>query len=329
MKPTLFAACALTLVSPDRELSTVYAAETTLRIETRIELELENTAMSIVRDGEPVEGRGFGNGGGARSASRSVAIERCLEADGGSASRVQRRWEELEGELTLILGGGEERSLPLESDFEDLVVEIARDEDGEIAVEVVEGTGPDVELLEQLRPGLALDALLAVEAVAEGAEWTLESEAVRRGLGLEIHLFRVPEREDGSTGRGGGRRGGFGGRGGYPDSVLAAVEWSGRATFSGLEVFEGVECARIALEIQGESESDDENGSSTTEVQLEGTLWFDLAAHRPVGLELEGGVSNESVTTRERDGSVTEIQRESEGTYKQSVRVSAAAFEEE
>ncbi|HVS18043.1 MAG TPA: hypothetical protein VMT18_05540, partial [Planctomycetota bacterium] len=307
MKSKLFAVCALTLVSADRELSTVYTAETALQIETRIELELEST-MSMVRDGEPVEGRGFG-GGGSNSAARGVTVDRYLEAAGGAASRVQRRWEQLEGELTMDFGG-EERSLTLESDFEDLVVEIARDEDGELAVEVVEGTGPDIELLERLRPGLALDAFLAGEAVAEGTEWPLESEAIRRGLGLEISLFRAPEREDGGAGRGGRGRGGFGGRGGGPDSLLAGVEWSGRATFSALEVFEGVECARIALEIEGESESDDENVSSTTEVELEGTLWFDLAARRPIGLEIEGRISSEMDMTRERDGSLTEIHRE-------------------
>ncbi|HVS20080.1 MAG TPA: hypothetical protein VMT18_15860, partial [Planctomycetota bacterium] len=69
--------------------------------------------------------------------------------------------------------------------------------------------------------------------------------------------------------------------------------------------------------------------SSTTEVELEGTLWFDLAARRPIALEIEGAISSETDMTRERDGSVTEIHRESEGTYEQSVRVSTTAFETE
>lgn len=325
MKPTTFVACALLALSADSDLRSTYEAQTALRIETTLELSMETTAMSMVRDGEPIEGRGFG-GGGSSSTTRSVVVDRYLEAAAGAPSRVRRHWEELEGESVMSFGG-EDRSLGLESDFEDLVVEITRDEDGEVEAEVVEGDGPAVEVLGRMRPSLALDAFLPGEEVGEGAEWALESDAVRRGLGLDVSVFRAPQREGGPGGGGRGGRGG--GRGAGPEAMLASVEWSGRATFAGLEVLEEVECARIELKLEGEYERDEDNSTSTLKAELEGTLWFDLAAKRPLRLEVEGSVTSESDSTRERDGSVMEMHRESEGTFSQRVLVAPAPFEEE
>jgi hypothetical protein len=322
VKSTLLAASVLLLVSADRELATLYAAESALRVESRLELALETTAMSMLRDGEPVEGRG-GMGGGSQTVLRSVVVDRYVEVASGAPGRVRRQWSELEGETSMSMGG-EDRSQTLESDFADLVVELVRDEDGEVAAEVVEGSGPEVEVLARLRPELALDAFLPAGAVAEGAEWTLDSASVLRGLGLDVTLFRRPAREGEGGGGPGGRRGGFGGRGGSVDGMLAAAQWSGRASFAALEEFEGVECARIALTLAGESETEDEGSSSSFQAALEGSLWFDLAARRPVALDLEGRLSSEMDMTREREGSVTEIHRESEGTCVQRVRVSAA-----
>lgn len=324
MKSTLLAAGVLLTLPTDSELATRYASSTALRIESRLELEMETTAMSMLRDGEPVEGRGFG-GGGSSTTHRSVVVDRYLEA-AGAPTRVRRLWTELEGEVVMNMGG-EDRSLALESDFADLEVELSRDESGELSAEVVEGSGPDVDVLARLRPELALDAFLPGKPVAEGAEWSLDSAAVLHGLGLDVTLFRRPEREGEGGGPGGGRRGGFGGRGGSVEGQLAAAEWSGRATFAALEDFEGASCARIALVLEGESESDEEGTSASFQAKLEGSLWFDLTALRPVGLDLKGTLESEMDMTREREGSVTEIHRESEGTFSQRVRVAAAPFE--
>lgn len=326
MKSFALAASALLLVSADRELATQYAAETALRVESKLELAMETKAMSMLRDGEPVEGRGMG-GGGSQTTLRSVVVDRCAEVASGAPSRLRRSWVELEGEVSMSMGG-EDRSMTLESDFADVVVELARDEDGEISAELVEGSGPAVEVLAHLRPELALDAFLPAGAVAEGAEWALDSAAVKRGLGLDVTLFRRPEGESGGGGPGGGRRGGgFGGRGGSVEGMLAAAEWSGRATFAAVEEFEGVECVRIALALEGENETDEESMSSSFEARLEGSLWFDVAARRPVGVDLDGTLASEMDMTREREGSVTEIRRESAGTYAQRVRVAAASWE--
>jgi len=327
MKSAALLLCALVTLSAEVDVATRYAAQSALRVETRIEIEMETTAMSMLRDGEPVEGRGFG-GGGSKLELSSTLVDRYLEVAGGAPTRVRRQWSDLEGATTFSMGG-EDRSLALESDFEDLLVELVRDEDGELSVEAVEGSGPAVEVLARLRPELALDAFLPTGAVADGAEWSLDSAAVLRGLGLDVALFRRPEGEAGGA-AGGGRRGGFGGsRGGSTEAQLAAAEWSGRATLAGLEIFEGVECARITLVLEGESETDEDSSSSSFAAKLEGALWFDLAAHRPVGLDLEGKLSSEMDSTREREGSVTEIHRESAGTCSLRVRVRSTPYESE
>jgi len=334
VKFPLIATGALILIAADRDLSTTYTAETALRVDTKIDFEVETTAMSMTRDGEPVEGRGGFGGGGTSGSTHSVVVDRYQTVAGGAPTKVKRSWTDLEGETTMSFGG-EDRSMTMESDFDDLVVEISVDEDGEVAAEVVDGSGPEVEVLSHLRPGLALDAFLPSGAVAEDAEWALESESVLRGLGLDVPLFHGPPRggpggPGGGGGGGGGRRGGFGGgRGGSLDSQLAGAEWSGRATFAGQEVFEDVECARIALQLEGESDTEDDSTSANFKVKLEGSLWIDLGAKRPMALELEGGASSEMDMSRERDGSVTEIHRETEGTYKLKVRVESTAFAEE
>lgn len=328
MKSTALASSVLLFLAADQDLTTRYAAETALRVESLLEVELESTT-SMVRDGEPVEGRGGFGAGSSSTTHRSVAVDRYLEAPDGVPGRVRRRWTELEGGTEVSMGG-EDRSLPLESDFADLEVEIARDADGETSVETVAGSGPDVDVLARLRPELALDAFLPTGPVAATSEWSLDSAAVLRGLGLDLTLFRRPEREgEGGGGPGGGRRGGFGGRGGGVDSQLASAEWSGRATFVGVEDFDGVECARIALALEAESETDEEGTTATFQAKLEGSLWIDLGAHRPAGLDLEGTLSSEMDMTREREGSVTEIQRESAGTCKLRVRVAAQPYQDE
>jgi hypothetical protein len=314
-------------LSADQDLATRYAAQKALRVETTTKLALEVTAMQMTRDGEPVEGRG-GAGGGSSSTHRSVVIDRYLEVAGDRPAKVQRGFEELEGESTATFGG-EERSQALESDFDGLLIELTQDESGEVSVEVVEGSGPDSEVLAKLTPELALDALLPKDPAAEEATWTLDAPALRRALGFEIPLFKRPEPEEGG-GQGGGRRGGFGRRGPPVEQQLATAEWSGKATFKGLEDFEGTSCGVIALEIGAEGESDDGEGSvSSFEAKLEGHLYVDVANRRPLALVLEGTLSTESDTVREREGSTMEIHRASQGTLEHRVKVAETAFERE
>ena len=329
--PVLLSALVLTTLGAGQELTTRYEPERALRVSCETKLSTE-TRMEMLRDGEPVGGRGGGDGTSTET-RRSVHVDRYLACADGKPARVRRTWEHAEGEAEMVFGD-QTRGVTLESPFEDLTVEIARDEDGDLSHEVVEGSDPGQEGLDLLQPQLALDALLRAGELEEGDSWDLEPEAIAHALGLDIAeaMYRRPEPE-GGEGRGGGGRGGRGGmRGGGGSAMgqLASAEWSGKATYTGQDDRGGVRCAVIAIELAAQSDLEGEGLSGSFEVELEGTLYVALEARRPVAFEVEGSVRSESDSEREgRDGGVIEMHRESEGSFTLTVTVETAPFEEE
>lgn len=328
--PTLTLAAGLA----GQELATRYQAERALRVSSETTLKMETTRLEMLRDGEPVEARGGFGGGGSTETRRCVHVDRFMACADGQPTQVRRTWETTEGEVEMDFGG-ESRGLVLESPFEGLTVEIKSDEDGELSYEVVEGSDPGQEALERLRPQLAPDALLPSGAVEEGDSWDVDQSAIQRALGLDLAevLFKRPDPGEGGGpggGGGGGRggRGGFRGGGGSATAMLGGAEWTGKATYKGEADRDGVRCAVIAIELEAESETDGEGMTSTFEAKLEGELLFALENRLPVAFALEGSLRSEMDSERERQGSVIETHRESEGTFKLSYRVEAAAYEE-
>ena len=327
----LLPVAALALALPPQELSTRYQPERALRVTSETTLSMETTRSEFLRDGEPVEGRGGFGGGGSSETRKTVHVDRYLDCVEGRPTRMRRSWQEADAETEMNFGD-QSRGFALESPFEDVVVEITSDEDGELSYEVVEGSDPGQEALERLRPALALDALLPSGEVAEGDSWDLEGEAIARGLGLDLAdvLFARP---DPGEGGGGGRGGGRGGRGGMRGGggglgQLARAEWSGQATFKGTGDREGVACAVIGLELEASSEMDGEGMTSVFEAELSGELYVALEGRRPVALELEGSLRSEMDSERERNGVVMESHRESEGTFELTCLVEETDFEE-
>jgi hypothetical protein len=327
----LLCAAALAVSLPPAELATRYEAEQAVRVTTGWTLAMETTASEFLRDGEPIEGRGGFGGGGREETRRSVHVDRWLACADGRPTRVRRSWQEVEGDLEMDWGG-ESRGFALESPFEDVAVEVARDEDGELSWEVVEGSDPGQEALEPLRPELAVDALLPRGEVEQGETWDLEPEAIARTLGLDLAdvLFQRPDPGDG----GGGGRGGRGGRGGGMRGggstlgQLAGAEWSGQATYAGEVDYEGTRCALIEIELEAESESDGEGMTRSFEAELEGKLYVDLEARRPLALDVEGDLATEMDSERERQGVLIEMHRAEEGRFELAYRVEAASSEE-
>ena len=314
-----------------RELSTEYTAERALRIETNTSFELETTAMEFLRDGEPMEGRGGGGGGGSKGSHSSVLVERYLECSDGLPTRVQRAFDSVEGELERQ-GREGPVSQSIDSPFSGLTLELTSDGDGEVSAEVVDGDAPADEALEGLRTTLALDALLPEGEVEADAPWDLEPDAILHALGLDVaaHMYPRPEREGGGE-RGGGGGGGRGrgrtrGAGTSIAQQLARAEWSGTAKLrEDLEELDGVSCAVVAIELEASSEQDDgEGGSSSFTAELEGLLYVAAESRRPVLFELEGPIETEMDLERERQGTLIEIHRESEGTYALRVALSEA-----
>ncbi len=325
-------ALGLSILAPAGDLSTRYAAEHALKVETETTLKMETTAMEMLRDGEPVEGRGNFGGGGSTERRKSVHVDRFLECADGQPSRLRRSFEAVEGEIEADFGG-ETRSSSIDSPFSGLTLELSREEQGEVAVEVVDGSAPDEEALAGQALELALDALLPPGDVDAGESWALDKSAVLRALALDVGAGMFPRPQDERPeGRGGGGRGGRGGmRGGSTAQMLSGATWGGRATLKeGLEDQGGTSCALIEIELEAERDlSDGEGTSGSFEAKLQGRLYFAVDARRPVLLELEGSLSSEIDSQREREGSRIEMHRESEGSLAYRVSVTETGFKVE
>jgi hypothetical protein len=326
---SLLLAGAAGLLCSGESLATDYGRTRGLRVATEAEVDLETVAFEMTIDGEPAERPG---GGGAPSSAltrKTVLVDQVMEGQGAIPKKVRRSFETIE-EASEMTFGDETRESEREGPLQGLTVEMTRDEAGAVSVEVVEGQEPDDEkLLEGLELTLALDALLPEGEVELGASWELEDAAVRRALSgaLDARLFPEAQPEEGAGGeRGQGRRGGPGGRGGAA-RLIALVEWKGKATLAEASAeHEGEPCAVLELELEAEGDVPEPRGGGgggrgfalgadaskapaceraelegTVSVRLEGKLYFSLARRAPVRLELEGELSSDSTTERQRE----------------------------
>ncbi len=297
-----------------QQLSTDYPTGRALRVSSDLEFTSETTEM--VRDGEPITDF---RGGGERSERRRVQFVDTVLANDDGALRVERAFEDVTG-ISESTFGENERSEEEESPFDGIVVELVRDEDGDVEFEVTEGSAPEDEALEALRPELALDALLPPEGTELDGTWDLDDATLRRALGLDVDAHLFPRDEDDEDG---GRRGR--GRGASGLRSLAEATWEGTATLAALDAEQdGVLCARIALEIRGEGELPDppaggrggrrersfepapgrpERIDGSFEFELRGEFLFALEGRHPLLLELAGDYRSERDFERPaRDG---------------------------
>ena len=203
-----------------------------------------------------------------------------------------------------------------------------------------EGEELDPALLRGLREDLDLRALLPAEDAEEGDRWTLENEALvdllRPGGLWPIEL----ERAEGS-----------GQVVPLEDSGLATavmlslatdeVEGELELTYGGLLELDGREYAMVGLELNATCEGDSgqlyqqlleslganrevDELSSTWTVEGEGSLMWDMAAHRFHTFELNLGTEIEMEVAFEVDGSRIELEGELAGETRLSARCEAA-----
>ena len=331
MRLSLAALPLLALTADD--LTPAYEAGQTLVTEVELLRTSETTEFEILRDGEPVEGRGMRGGGLDERTVTFVQRDELLEASEGRPTKVRREFTDLSRDQVFSFGEGE-RTIAATSPFDVVVLLLSAGDDGELAVEVEEGSAPEAERLDVLRLANRLDGLLPEGAVEVGESWELSADAIARVLlgDLVGALFEVeqPEGFGGGQGPGGGRPGG-GGRG--QRSNLDDVEWEGEATLASSE--DGQAVVELVLEASGDLPQP-EGGfgrrafglapalDNTYEHRLEGELTFDLEARRPVSLELEGTLVWRTERSFERNGSTTEIRSTREGTYGLTVTVTSA-----
>jgi len=344
----IFLSLPLVFVSAD-ELSTQYSEGRAVRVRMETTIKMETTSLELRRDGEPIEGH---SGGSKVSVERSaVQVDRTLASSDGRPTRVRRSFEELDASSTIEFGE-ESRDVEGECPLDGVTLELTADDDGDVDVEVTEGDTPDTPgALQGHRLELDLDALLPPRAVEVDAGWDLESQSIRRALGLEVEraLFPREESESESGGEGGGPRSRM--RGSMMPFFQQA-EWSGKAKLVSLdEEHGGKRCARIEIEIEasgdmpepqwggdrgrGDRALDPRTRASglvenTYEVKLEGEFLFALGDRLPVALELEGTVSTEMHVEREgRDGGSFEIDSRSEGSLLYKVEITLLGADEE
>lgn len=328
------------------ELATDYGRARTLETTSELELDLETTLFEMTVNGEPVEGRGGPGGGGSSLIRKAVIVDEIAAGAKGSATKVQRTFTSLHDESKFSFGEEErtdERDFPLAG----VTLALARNEQGEVEIELVEGTQPDDSaLLEGHLPESALDALLPAGAVELDGTWKLDHDAIRAALAtaLDARLFAEPPREEGG-GRGErGERGSGRGRGGMrggPARSLGSLTWKGEAKLVALdEEHAGVECAKLELVLEGEGELPEftRGGpprdfallpagapalAGTITARLEGALYVSLAEARPVALVLDGELAIDSSSEREREGEVFTTRSRQEGKLTLTVSVAS------
>ncbi|MCY2959704.1 MAG: hypothetical protein NTY35_06020 [Planctomycetota bacterium] len=328
-------------LAPAKDLVTEYKAGIGRKVTIESSIHMETTSMEVERDGEKMPGMG---GATTDTERTEVHIDHVVEADAGKPTKVRRHFVELGGKSAMEMGENSRES-EIESPWKGVTVQLTS-EGGKVEAEVVAGTEPDGEgALEGHAIGLFLDGFLPKAGVEEGAEWEIGNEAILRGLRLDVQrkLYPPPARPDGEgrgAGGGGGRRGGRMGGGG--DSFLTQSEWKGTGKLAGSEEKDGVLCAIIELELETSGERELEafggrgpralnvpfDNRSTWSAKLEGKLWFDVAAKRPMLLELEGTLKEESRRESERDGSSMKMSSTREGKIDYSVEIEDAPAEE-
>jgi hypothetical protein len=330
------------------DVSTDYARERTLRIESETTITLETTSFEMLVDGEPMD-RPFGGGGMAYQETRNVVLlDQHLESEEGRPTKVRRTFETIDAETSVTFGEDDNDSSS-QGPLAGVVLELTVDEDGEVSGELVDGDAPDdEELLEGHVLELCLDTLLPDDEVDADETWELDAEAVRQALSLALgpKLFPTPEREpvEAGAGRGEGGRRGRGRRGGAAARFLQDAEWQGQATLLATdEEYDDEACTVIGLELEASGELPEsgfgggrrrERGfglepairlpvvESNFEVELEGRLVFSNASMRPVRFELKGTIATERSNEFDRQGQTMSMNTAQAGTFEQVITLS-------
>jgi hypothetical protein len=328
MRPSLLLLSLATgLCAGGHELATDYGKARTLATTSELELDLSTTLFEMKVDDKPADNERGPGGSSSSLVRKCVLVDQELSGAAGEPRHLKRTFETLHDQSTFSFGEDErsdERDFPLQG----LTLELERKQDGTVSAELTDGTKPDDEaLLEGHELALALDAFLPEGAVELDAKWELDDATLKRALAtaLDAKLFADPPPEEGRRGEGGGGPGGGGGRGGGRSRGGAArslshVEWSGKAKLAALdEEHDGLKCAKIELELEGDGELPEPSFrgpprnfafapvesapalAGKVHAKLAGALYVSLEQRRPVALSLDGELSTENTSERERD----------------------------
>ncbi|MBL8863829.1 MAG: hypothetical protein JNK02_17700 [Planctomycetes bacterium] len=336
MKTLILSATLGLALAPAAEIQTKYEPGPGRKVTIESATSTKRT-IEIEGGGEIGSGRG---GGSMEIERREVHVDHVLAVEDGRPSKVRRHFTDLGGKSASEFGEMSRES-ELESPWEGVTLELVAD-GADVEARVKEGKEPTVEgALEGHRLELFLDAFLPKGPVEPGTEWELADAAIRRGLRLDLQrkLFPPPEVPEGEgRGGGGGRRGG-GNRPGGGDSLLTQSEWKGSAKLVGAEEKAGANCYVVEIEVETSGEREIQGGFGgrrggslepafenrmTWSAKLQGKLWFDVSNRRPMLLELEGSLKEESIREMERQGQTLRTRSTGSGTIDYRVEVEDA-----
>ena len=339
MRILLLSACLGALVGGTK-LETVYSAEKALQVEITFQ-QTSETSTTMERDGEPVEGPGGGMGASSEMTYTETFVDRYVAVDAGKPTKVRRSWSEVGGKTAMSMGD-QSSEREMESPFEGLEIEIEADAE---SAKVIAGTEPEGEgSLTGHQLVLCLDGLLPNKDVAVDDTWELSKDAILCSLRQDFmqNMTPPPARAEGG-GEGRGQRGGRGGaRGGRGGGSLKDFEWEGSAKVVGLEEdVDGVACTVVDLTMtasgtrelpQGGRPRDGMYGlpvenTMTYKVELEGKLYYDNKAKRPLKMEVKGTANVETVREMTREESTMRIESSQDGKIEYSIAISEAKEE--
>jgi hypothetical protein len=337
-------ALSLCLIAGGTDLQTEYSKPRSLRIESELTISTEIVAMTVERDGEPVEMPGTGRGGGEITYT-TVLVDELMASKGNKPEKLKRHFEKVGSKATMTMGD-QTTDQEVESPFEGAVVVMDGTGD-EIKFEFESGSEPDhEEALKNHKLTLPLDGLLPDGEVEQDATWDLEKDAILAALGLNMTrtYFPPPQRDNAGGGEGGGGRGRRmrGMRGAGPGPFVEA-EWEGKAKLVSLdEELDGEKVAKIEIKIEAKGTMEDQGPGGggrrqrmlepnptlperTYSAECEGFLYISIADKRPVKLELEGKNETESNSEMARGESTMKMYMKTEGKF--SIKVSIAKEE--
>jgi hypothetical protein len=294
-----------------------------LQFERVLKLELGRSELTVTYDGEAQEGQEPPGVELEMTETETLTLSDVFKVEAGRVVEIRRRFDEIGNRfiqgITDPAGESFERKNVGHSELEGQTVLFRRGPEGEDFVATFdEESELDVELLEGLEASADLAGFLPAGEVEVGEGWEVGTDAFVRMTNLsgDLHVRQEgqDEQETGDYGRQ------------FDEKLAGRIQ----AELEELRESDGRRVAIIALhmelstavEISKEVEADDVEGreqeTHAFEIELDGSLHWDVAGGHALALELSGDVGLSVVAKRSYDFEghemVVEERQEFEGT---------------
>jgi hypothetical protein len=324
-----------------RDFATLYEVGRVIRVERTLTLDVEQTMSDAEKNGKPVKDF-TPTTVRTLSSRRDVHVDRVVEATDGRATRVERRYETLEGESGTTFDD-KSTTNALWTPFVGVVLDIHAGQRASIVAPAEKLESLD-KLLDGHRADLALDALLPRGPVEGTATWAIDAGALMRALGLDIDPVLFPSvRLDGKHTGEKSREETHENRRSPLFTVLAKGAWKGKALLVAADrEHGGVHSGAISIDVslsdevpfepdipamtpeQRKTASVPSAVHAKCTAHLTGELLVSLSERRPVSLALEGPVQVDWKIDFAKNPFASRASRVDKGTLKLVVALNGA-----